>query len=474
MTIEGPSGAVALLNRGNTNNGSYVVQMAGATDVTIENLELTGGSYGIYAPGSAGSTGLTVSNSVLFGNQSRAPSSIPATTTPASSTTRSTASPISPMPTRARRHRRSTPPMSLLTGNIVYDSSSDGITSVAPDAAVTGNTAYGNATGISASGSGTTRQRQHGLRQHRRPASPPAGRSWSRATPSTGRPATPRAFPSPAAPQATDNTVYGNTTGISVSYGGLVSDNRVYDNSGAGITRHLGSTTDPGQRRLRQRGRHRPGELLHRHGVEQRPGGEHDGGHPRSRRRLMAARSIWTTTRSSRRPAMRCRWTGARSTRELLNNILWAQSGYDIAVAADSEIGFQSDYDLFYSTGTGCARLLAGADHPHAARLVLRDRQRSARPVREPAVCRSGGPRRRDRIQHDAGRLARRDRRQQRLRLQPDRIVDQADQRRLPRRIPDRPGRRQHRHGHLDLHRADPGRHLRDGRHLARRFPECR
>src|SRR6185437_14887517 len=64
VTIEGPSIGVALLNRGNTNSGVYVIQMAGATNVTLENLDLTGGSYDIYAPSGAGSAGLTVSSSV--------------------------------------------------------------------------------------------------------------------------------------------------------------------------------------------------------------------------------------------------------------------------------------------------------------------------------------------------------------------------------------------------------------------------
>ncbi len=37
----------------------------------------------------------------------------------------------------------------------------------------------------------------------------------------------------------------------------------------------------------------------------------------------------------------------------LLNNILWTQSGYDIDVSNDSQQGFQSNYNLLYTTGTG-------------------------------------------------------------------------------------------------------------------------
>ena len=68
ITIQGPSGQVALFNRGLTSG--IVVQLTGATNVTLADLQLTGGYYGVYAASGAKSTGLTVSNSVLFGNYS--------------------------------------------------------------------------------------------------------------------------------------------------------------------------------------------------------------------------------------------------------------------------------------------------------------------------------------------------------------------------------------------------------------------
>ena len=38
---------------------------------------------------------------------------------------------------------------------------------------------------------------------------------------------------------------------------------------------------------------------------------------------------------------------------ELRNNILWTENGYDLHVATDSQVGFASDYNNFYSTGLG-------------------------------------------------------------------------------------------------------------------------
>ncbi len=44
----------------------------------------------------------------------------------------------------------------------------------------------------------------------------------------------------------------------------------------------------------------------------------------------------------------------------LLNNILWTQSGYDINVHPDSEVGISSDYNDLYYTGAGAIGLWEG------------------------------------------------------------------------------------------------------------------
>ena len=48
----------------------------------------------------------------------------------------------------------------------------------------------------------------------------------------------------------------------------------------------------------------------------------------------------------------------------LRNNILWTQAGYDIWVASDSQTGFQSDYNLLYTSGTGQTALWQGVPRP--------------------------------------------------------------------------------------------------------------
>ena len=59
------------LDRGNTSTGSYVIQMAGADDVTLDHLDITGAVHGIYASDSADSDHLTIQNSKIYDNNDR-------------------------------------------------------------------------------------------------------------------------------------------------------------------------------------------------------------------------------------------------------------------------------------------------------------------------------------------------------------------------------------------------------------------
>jgi parallel beta-helix repeat protein len=70
VRIEGPSSAVALLNRGNTFAGSYPIELVNADGVTIERLSVSGGQYGIFADLGSDSDNLTLRHMVAFGNAS--------------------------------------------------------------------------------------------------------------------------------------------------------------------------------------------------------------------------------------------------------------------------------------------------------------------------------------------------------------------------------------------------------------------
>jgi parallel beta-helix repeat protein len=56
------------LDRGNTSSGSYGIELAGATKVSISDLSISGAQAGIYADGGSSSTDLTIDDVDVFGN----------------------------------------------------------------------------------------------------------------------------------------------------------------------------------------------------------------------------------------------------------------------------------------------------------------------------------------------------------------------------------------------------------------------
>ncbi len=350
VTIEGPNGAVALFNRGNTNGGAYVVQMAGATNVTLENLELTGGSYGIYASSGAGSTGLTVSNSVLFGNASAGVFLDSGNNGASFVNDAIYGIPDQPGAVQSTGIEINAA-NALLTGNIVYDSSSVGLDLNGANAYVSGNTAYGNHVGISASGAGSI-VGDNTVFDNTADGITASGSVTVTGNTVYGQTGNATGIAVSQGPGVLDNIVYGNTTGISVFNGGSVSDNRVYDNTGAGITAGNGSIPILGNDVYGNAvgidlAAYYTGTVSNNILQGNTSAGIHDHASPYEGPQYLDNNTIDTESGNG------IQVDGGTINAELLNNILWAESGNDISVASDSEVGFQSDYDLFYTTGTG-------------------------------------------------------------------------------------------------------------------------
>ena len=57
-----------VINRGNGAAGSYVFDLQGASNVTLDHLSITGADIGIHASNGAGSTGLTITNNQIYNN----------------------------------------------------------------------------------------------------------------------------------------------------------------------------------------------------------------------------------------------------------------------------------------------------------------------------------------------------------------------------------------------------------------------
>ncbi len=69
LTIEGVAGDGTILDRTNTDSGSYVLDLQTVANITLENFTITGGFYGINASYNSGSsTNLTIESSIFYGS----------------------------------------------------------------------------------------------------------------------------------------------------------------------------------------------------------------------------------------------------------------------------------------------------------------------------------------------------------------------------------------------------------------------
>ena len=83
------------------------------------------------------------------------------------------------------------------------------------------------------------------------------------------------------------------------------------------------------------------------------------------------------TTRSTRLDGDGIRLEGSASGNHIRDNIVWTQNGYDLYVANDSQLAFDSDYNDLFTNGDGRGRVVAEGLRRHL-RLDDRSRLRSA------------------------------------------------------------------------------------------------
>ncbi|HVT26923.1 MAG TPA: right-handed parallel beta-helix repeat-containing protein, partial [Lacipirellulaceae bacterium] len=356
VRIEGP-GAIggagtATLNRGNTVGGSWVIQLTGADNVTLDYLDITGGDYGIVATNTADSDGLTISHTEIHDNahggisldtsndgetivynqvhnlttDGIALGSVRGATVQynvvhnvggngirlsdggSSSTIHNIisdnelyanatgifASGVAPIDIlRNLSHNNATginaSQASYAANNTVYANSSLGISAFV--AVVENNTVYGNGRGIDTS--------QSTIRNNRIFHNTGNGISGG----ATGS-------------QIIGNTIYGQNLGILMAGADYAANNLIYDNANDGIWVWRDS-----------------GARIENNTIYQTSTGDAiqiAGTHPEQFLSVFPAYNVTIT-----------------------NNILRVAQGYAINVAADSEIGFASDYNDFAITGTG-------------------------------------------------------------------------------------------------------------------------
>ena len=341
----------AVLNRGNTSSGSDVIQMAGATGVTLQYLQLTGGQRGLTG---TGANNLLVSNCQIYGNS------------------------------QYGVYFDSSSSGVDLTGNTVHDNSSEDIYLLGTNAVVTGNTTYNSSYGIDVEGAGGTisgntayGDSSYGIYASGGSSGSPiivsgntvsangngilATGGYVQATSNTAYNNTGigiYVYNSSNA-QASQNVVHDNGVGIQAYSGGTVSNNRVYHNVNQGILVYYGNNASV------------LGNTVYSNSI-----GIQEYYYGTIANNLVYANAnegIELTGTYS---------TGAQVTNNtvyqpvgdavlvqsssqnvtLRNNILWVLAGYDLNVAADSQVGFNSDYNDLFTTVTGKVAHWQGTD----------------------------------------------------------------------------------------------------------------
>jgi parallel beta-helix repeat protein len=325
VRIEGPALGSAVLNRGNTNAGSYVVELAGADDVTISRLTLTGGHYGVYASNSADSDRFRLENSIVTSNglSHTANISIGSSNEDAS-----------------------------MVGNTISNSLGYGIVLEGARGRIQGNEIFGNTTGvysyylpvadrIEITGNQIHHNTGTGVRA--------SGQVWVANNTVWGHSSSNSTGISASDATVESNQVFDNFLGInSAEYSrSLVTNNRVYRNATTGIkaydqTKVLGNTVYSNSIGIEGAAYSRfIGEISNNlvyansnQGIKINYGGN-------------GARITNNTVYQPVGNAVLIE--GNSNNVALRNNILWVDAGNDIYVTNDSKTGFSSNYNLLYT-----------------------------------------------------------------------------------------------------------------------------
>jgi parallel beta-helix repeat protein len=322
----------ALLDRGNTAGGSYVVELAGADGVTLENLWFSGAYYGVY--GTTGSDDLSITGCTIFNNAH-------------TGIWLSGNADVS------------------IAGNTVYGHNLGISVGEAARAEIVGNEVYGNATGISAGESSLAPA--DGMRvadnrvYHNSQGIQVAGdvrASGNRVYSHTGW-----GMDVGSGATAQGNTAYDNSVGIEGDYyASFILDNHAFANRDVGI-------------RVRNEG------LVEGNVVYSNPIGIDAYWGPWGSRftgtinnnlvyanvnegiKITAGQDAEVVNNTVYQPTGDALRVEYASNTVVRNNVLWVQSGYDLSVADEGRAGLASDYNDLYATAPGKTALWEGREY---------------------------------------------------------------------------------------------------------------
>ena len=397
VTVIGTGGTAAILNRGNTNSGSYVFNVSGTTGVTLEDLGIAGAYAGVYSGSSAVSNQLTLNNDAFSGNyysdvdaygqqvavQNSTFSSADyyaidingAEATVAGNTLTGNASAntygidvtgAGPVITNNT--------LENLPGYGIYLTSSGGgqvTNNMLENDDANGNSMYisgvSNGAAVQVAGNtvwSTTAATGRGIYADYGVAVGPATINGVAYGPNTvygysGSGGTGIAVVGNGVnATATGNVVYGNSTGIQVSYA-TASGNRVYDNSAYGIVAYynnsqvLGNDVYSNGVGIAASGGTTAGvQVVNNLVYANTAGGIEVGQVASDDGTQVINNTVYQVAGNAVQVGGGAPNYYSAQNVSVRNNILWTQAGYDLDVTANSQQGFTSDYNLF-NLGSG-------------------------------------------------------------------------------------------------------------------------
>jgi hypothetical protein len=335
LRIEGPGDALAVLDRANTSSGSYVFELAGADDVTLRGLALTGAQRAVVA-NHVDSDRVTLEGNAIYGN---------AATGVYVDGNGVDIEDWQIVANRVYDHAgyqgaiyvngaevliqdnevfgNNTgiwleSPAAQAVGNVVYENADYGIR-IYRDGVVRGNFMHDNRIGISAQYANATV-----MIEDNRLYANDIGVQFSIADATTR-----------------GNEIYANRVGVGGQiFRGTFQANRVYSNDvGLDLGYSSGEIAN---------------NLFYAHANQAVVLRSYDSN--------ATTRFVNNTVYQPVGDALRLE----QNARNVLvsNNILWVDAGYALDIAADSQVGFQSDYNLLHVTGTGQLARWSDVDVP--------------------------------------------------------------------------------------------------------------
>ena len=394
VRIEGPGSGFAVINRGNSNSGSYIFDLQNADDITLDRLHLTGAETAVYLGSNSDSDGLTISNSRIYLNTNRG---VYAET--GNDFVTVTDSQFDGGASQVQNYGvwlLGTD--TTLDGNHFTKAGYDAIVVRGARSVITNNDVHNNGRGNSGNGINASNL-----------SSSPTDRiviSGNRVSGSTANgiyassnalvvgnevfnQRTGAMIGISGGAEVRDNIVYDNGTGISAGTG-LVTGNRVYNNT-------TGIAADSGARVLANRVYNNTTgiwlgtsfyELLGNNLIYGNTGQGvwvvHSGYYGNVQQ--IVGNTFYQPTGTA------LRIDNDASLTKVRNNIFSVGSGYGITVADDSQPGFESDYNLFQLTGPGKIARWQGVDYTDRAAWFFEIGQDQHSLVADPQFVNPAGP----------------------------------------------------------------------------------